>query len=101
MKIALSKYLDVSTGHITAEDGIRINNPKAPYHIGELDAGIGSLFYVPALDVCPDDEIIRALSIFGFSPAFANIFLLARSKGARMIRFDADGDDHDLPTFDW
>lgn len=100
MNITLSKYLDISTAHITENDG-RLISAKAPYRIGEIHGGTGSLFYVPPIDCGTEDNIIREFSIFGFSPAFCQIFLLAQSKGARLINFDADGAAHDLPTFDW
>jgi hypothetical protein len=100
MNITLSKYLDVSTKYVTENDG-RLMLTDAPYRIGEIHGGVGVLFYLPPSDCLNDDHLIREFSIFGFSPAFCNIFLLARSKGARLINFDADGADHDLPTFEW
>jgi len=99
--LKLSKYLDISTGHITESDGALVLKHSAPFFIGVIDGGLGSLFYVPPKDYAPDIDLAHRLGAFGFSTAFTNIFLKARKAGARMIRFDGEGDSHDLPTFDW
>jgi hypothetical protein len=100
-KLKLSKYLDISTAHITEKDGALIGKKQAPFYLMESEGGTGCFFYVPGLDTADDVELTHELSSFGFSLGFVRLFLQARESKARLIRFDVDGDDHDLPTYDW
>lgn len=81
--MAINKYLDISTGHLTDET---LRN-LAHHVISEYD--YGCFIFVPDEidDECPPDLIA--------------VIEYAKKEGCTIIRFDRDGDEIDaLPIFD-
>jgi hypothetical protein len=90
--------LEVSTSHITADDGKLIKEDVAPYRMMEHDEGYGTMFDVASFD----DDQDRDMCAFGFSPYFMWMIKDAHSHGFDRVMFDADGTV--LPnyaTFEW
>lgn len=101
MKFQTRAVADVSTRHITKLDGALLR-PGAPYHLGEIADGNGSLFYVPMSDLTSSQEVHDTLKAHGFSNAFVNIFLELRRQELGYVRFDVDGDEVEgAPEFEW
>lgn len=99
--MAIYKYLDVSTAHVTEKDmqlletrkDFANSNPVSAYN-----------YEHGAFVVICEEVTDRALSDFGYSPSFVKLGRYAREHGCATIRLDCDGDKIEssaLDTNDW
>lgn len=97
----LYSYLDISTAHITKEDGEllqkhgkdTLDQRKALTGPIVYDYGYGSFVSVGAEGCDRYND---------YSQAFRDIMEFARSRGCFFVRFDGDGAEYEeLPTFEW
>lgn len=87
--IEISKFLTLSTLHITHKDSIKMQEESLPQDDWSY------WFYVPELD--SEDIILN-----GYSSALIKAVRLARKHDCKYIKFDCDGLVNDtLPKFDW
>ena len=97
MKFETHTIADVSTQHITLEDGDRIAVNKAPCQIAAYDHG--GLFYIPGGDLTEKD--IR-LAFDEMSDAFVSLMVELWKQEIVYVRFDADASEVEgAPVFDW
>lgn len=92
---------DVSTGHVTAEDGrlVTDHGNALPGVIASYDEGW--LSYVPN-DAALMEEHLADLKGAGFSAAYANVITCLSLLDIPYVRFDGAGSEHPfLPQFDW
>lgn len=99
--LSTSKIADVSTGHITENDGKLIADPNTPGSVALVTGDYGTIFYLARSETdaqLQDQEMTAA----GLSSAFLEVIRLARANGCSYVRFDADGQFYDdLPKFEW
>lgn len=89
---------DVSTGHITEEDGELMMRRDAPFRTAVVDGATGAIFYVQDLGI----EGYQEMKKFGFSNAFIAIFKALNKQGIPYVRLDGDGYNVDgAPEFEW
>ena len=89
----ITRVLDASTGHITRDDSVRLENGEtaATYTLDEY----GWLVYVGELG---GDEA----NYPGFSQAFLDLIADCRANDCAYLRLDRDGPVYeDVPRFDW
>jgi hypothetical protein len=86
------KVLDISTGHMTEKDNETLREYEAVVPVYELK-DFGWLCYVGEIDDNWPDHL--------FSPEFRAILKEAAELGCDYVRFDRDGREYDIPTFDW
>jgi hypothetical protein len=98
---------DVSTKHITKEDGSLIGRLDAPGHIACIDPedaeceSPGDVFAV-LQDSRYHRRQMAELRQFGFSGAFLRIFRALYRQRIQYVRFDGGSGEADgLPEFDW
>lgn len=107
MKFVTYPYADVSTCHITEEDGALINADGCPHRMAKMDPfpgecdGPGVFMWVPG----SDDELetdITEMKEFGFSEAFCDLMRGLYEQGISYVRIHAEGDEVEgAPTFEW
>lgn len=107
-KFETYRIADISTVHITKEDGQLISQKDLPGHIASLDEDIagegapGEFFAV-----FTDAESFENMQVAGFkraglSEAFINIFRHLHYQQIPYVRIDADGAyATNLPEFEW
>lgn len=98
------KYLDLSTGHITSNDSILLENisgnrmPCDPIVV--VAYGYEEGFFIPIGEWNTEDSSIAMGA--GFSEAFIALLTACHQQGYDMLRLDRDGPECDaLPKFDW
>lgn len=92
-KLTVYQIADVSTGHVTAEDGKKMGHDT--HAIAQVNGEYGTIFSTSPESV---EHMVQA----GYSAAMLIIVQHAQAQGIPYIRFDADGDIiPDWPTFDW
>jgi hypothetical protein len=98
---------DVSTKHITKEDGSLIGRLEAPGHIACIDpedaesGSPGDIFAV-LQDSGNHRRQMAELREFGFSREFLRIFRALYRQRIPYVRFDGGSGEADgLPEFDW
>ena len=98
-KFQCFKMADISTGHVTEEDGRLMGMAgDVPGRIANL--GTGSIFYVP-MDQ-GREEVMRDMARFGFSSAFLELLDLLAEDKIDYVYFDGAGTVHDwLRQFEW
>jgi len=89
MKFKTHKIADISTAHVSKNDGELLSCENAPCHMAELDDGMGSVYWVPLGSI--ERSHISKLKKFGFSPAVIKLFKKLAKQGIPYVRFDADG----------
>jgi hypothetical protein len=101
------RIADVSTKHITEEDGRLIGRQDAPGHVACVDpedaqsGSPGDIFAV-LLDHNLHRRQMADLIEFGFSAALIRVFRLLYRQRVPYVRFDAVAGDVDgLPEFNW
>ena len=101
----LYRMADVSTTHVTLEDGRLMGSEDAPCLVGETKDRNGAIFWVPTKDMATKRkfaEKLKEMAAFGFSKHFLRFFRKLREQGIEYVRFDVDGKEVDgAPTFDW
>jgi hypothetical protein len=98
------KYLDLSTGHLTRNEGVELSSA---YPYGDLDHSprvivhdYGAWVNVPDLDGSWDAEDQEALR--SSRPNLADVIDHARELGCTWINFDRDAEPEEgLPVHDW
>ena len=92
-KITVYQIADVSTGHVTAEDGKKMGQDT--HAIAQVNGGYGTIFYTSPAAV---EHMVKV----GYSAAMLSIVQHAQAQGIPYIRFDSDGAIiPDWPTFEW
>jgi len=95
-KPEMFKVLDISTCHITKNDGALLSRSGKTFLDGDpivYDYGEGSFVYCGGLANGPYKNS---------SPEFNQILEFANRKGCRYVCFDCDGPEYpDIPRFDW
>ena len=94
----LTKNLDISTGHISPNDGVLLDNsteesnsPLIVYRYPE-----GWFVYVPQDDTEEDtEEEINQYKEYGMSEQFCNIIKIASKNKCKYIQFDCDGIEYE------
>lgn len=107
--MAVQKFLDASTRHITQQDNTLLLGLR-----GDTSTLDGSLFPIRVIphtygwwvNVTSEpgelDEYIRELTAAGMSEAFCTLLRYARERECWWINLDRDAEElDDLPTFDW
>ena len=102
----ITKNFDVSTGHITKFDNLRLwkamkdkdgNPPLIVYSYLE-----GYFVYVPTDDGKFDELEVPHIEAYGFSKALVNLLREAARLECKYLQLDSDAMDYEnLPTFDW
>jgi len=93
--MAIHKYLDASTGHITCEDNALLQQTDTSKdvpgcYVYPYDSGY-------FISIYPDAPSAEEKSASGFSESFFKVQDYARLRGCTVLRLDADGDH--LPGF--
>ena len=106
--MAIYKYMDLSTGHITHQDIRNLNtlvhyaatlHINASYYPRVVEHEYGHLIQISADDGTFHDEIERMRKA-NFSSAIIDALIYARQNECTWIKFDADGDrDPNLKFF--
>jgi hypothetical protein len=106
-KFEVYRIADISTKHITKEDGHLISRTDAPGHIASVDphdtltGSPGDVFAVMRERRYHRSQM-EAFRSLGFSKPFLEIFRALRRQGIPYVRFDADGTEVvGLPEFFW
>lgn len=91
--LKVHKIADVSTRHITAEDGKKISTD--PNALAQITGGYGTIFYTSL-------ESAERMEQVGYSAAMVSLVRHAQAHNIPYIRFDSDGDESPhWPTFEW
>lgn len=92
--MAVYKYLDCSTAHITQRDNALLaniaGNPDS-HGLRVMDYGEGFIFFVPGKDFLED--YIKEARDEGLSKYFTALIKHASKKGCYKLVIDCDGDD--------
>jgi hypothetical protein len=86
--------LDISTGHISPNDGVLLDNSKKDINspIIVYDYPEGYFVYVPQIAV---EEELEGFMTYGMSEEFCKIIKLASDKGCKYVQFDCDGIEYE------
>lgn len=100
-KYAVYSYMDVSTGHITAEDNEILMMPDSDLHIpGVAVYSVDQGFFMPICD--RDENDVAARVDCPLSASFWKIIDKAHANGCVLVRLDSDGMGHpDLDEHNW
>jgi hypothetical protein len=97
----LVKSLDISTGHLTQLDSVRLDNANCrvndgnPITVYKYEEG----YFVHISD---EETDYLAMAEYGYSPQFIAILRRAKELGCKYVQFDCDGITYeDLETFSW
>ncbi len=93
-KFRTTTNAELSTAHISKKDN---------YLLQEDDSGLSVYEYEFGFRIYLDPEITKsAIKKFGFSKAFAKLFVMSKIQGCDYLILDRDGDIYDfLKVFDW
>ncbi|MBB3937336.1 hypothetical protein [Aureimonas phyllosphaerae] len=96
--MAIYAFMDISTGHLTAEDVALLDGAELPFDVMRYD--YGWVVSTAKLIAGPlRDGSVRDLNGSGLSPQFIAAAELAGERNCWLLRFDADADlDPDLPV---
>ena len=97
----ITTVLDISTGHISPNDGVLLDNSKKDINspIIVYDYPEGYCVYVPQIAV---EEELEGFMTYGMSEEFCKIIQKASERGCKYVQFDADGIVYeDLKQFNW
>ena len=87
--MAVERYLDLSTGHVTRKTMTRIEENDPDYPI-ITNYPHGAILWVP-------EEIEHSLPF-----DLLTVLMYAKGRDCRLVRLDADGDKHtDLTYYGW
>lgn len=91
--MAIEKFLDASTGHITAGDKILLEEDFDSFPTRVIPHEFGWWVNVPVKEDYDEEENpFIEMRAQGYSDAFINFINLAADSGCWWINFDADGD---------
>ena len=97
----LVKSLDISTGHLTQLDSVRLDNANCrvndgnPITVYKYEEG----YFV---HISEEETDYLAMAEYGYSEQFRTILRRARDLKCKYVQFDADGIQYDdLETFSW
>ena len=90
----ITTVLDISTGHISPNDGVLLDNSKKDINspIIVYDYPEGYFVYVPQIAV---EEELEGFMTYGMSEEFCKIIKLASDKGCKYVQFDCDGIEYE------
>ncbi len=96
-KSFVMRAAEISTAHITAEDGARLRE-NGPEVLAVISGGHGHIVHFG--DGTDDADIDHDFAVY--SPAFRSLLYTLRGEGFSYVRLDPDGATcRDLPTFEW
>jgi hypothetical protein len=97
--MAIEKYLDLSTAHLTDEDRKIL---EGPYPFGDYGPRLAVHEYGWICYLGEDGQFGEDADQAGMSQHFVNIVRYAIGHGCSLINFDQDGPEiEELPTFEW
>lgn len=97
-KLTTPKFLDISTGHVTQEDMVRLEKPESGLTVYPFEYGN----WVHVSQDHPSDITPKALKALGYSEGFVKVYLAARKAGCWFIKFDQDGDEYEqFEQYEW
>lgn len=95
------QYLDISTGHMTADDNKRLSlsmNAKIPLMVENFAFG----WFVYVTEKLDQPDYCERILEFGYSRAFLLVLQWAYELGCYGVRFDRDGEKYEhLQQFGW
>lgn len=98
--MAIHKYLDASTAHITKEDNALLQQT-------ETSKDVPGCFVYPYdcgyfISVYSDSPSAEEMEESGFSNSFFTLLEYARERECSVLRLDGDGDEIEtIPTHNW
>ena len=92
------KYLDISTGHVTHKDMVRLEKPESGLTVYPFEYGC----WVSVSQDRPSDITPTVLEALGYSDGFVKVYMAARKAGCWFIKLDQDGETYEqFAQYEW
>lgn len=94
------RVADISTQHVTPEDGFRLTAGDCPGHVANTPEDAGTIIAIPLAELA--NEGLEELRQYGFSESFLGIVSDLQEQGIPYARFDKDGAPViNAPIYQW